>query len=440
MLPRLRLRPASLLFRTSLTLGVSALAIAAISIWALSQFVIAPIAEQSAEDEAALLVLSAQTWVELPPPARPYYELELFESHQLVLSPERRPLQLVVDPGGSLGLLESALSKRLREPIGLFQGDDLIWAEIPMGGVMLQLGFAPDRGAAAPWSVVLVIFAAGAVIVFFASLLIVQRIVRPLEAVASSAEAFRGGAEFDRLPETGPQELVALTRSFNTMAEEISALLANRTTLLAGVSHDLRTPLARMRLVLELMGDGIDGDLRERMARNMDAMEALLSKGLKFARGLAEGQAETVELGAHLARLVNTQAEPLLSFENRLREPRTVRLAVEALDRVLENLMNNALAYSGAPVVLRLKESAKGLKVQVLDRGPGIPEGERQRVFQPFYRLEQSRSLATGGSGLGLAIVKQLCDAQGWRIEVTEHGGGGGAVFTVTLPPSVQAA
>ena len=150
MLPRLRLRPASLLFRTSLTLGVSALAIAAISIWALSQFVIAPIAEQSAEDEAALLVLSAQTWVELPPPARPYYELELFESHQLVLSPERRPLQLVVDPGGSLGLLESALSKRLREPIGLFQGDDLIWAEIPMGGVMLQLGFAPDRGAAAP--------------------------------------------------------------------------------------------------------------------------------------------------------------------------------------------------------------------------------------------------------------------------------------------------
>ena len=76
--------------------------------------------------------------------------------------------------------------------------------------------------------------------------------------------------------------------------------------------------------------------------------------------------------------------------------------------------------------------------LQVLDRGPGIPEGERQRVFQPFYRLEQSRSVATGGSGLGLAIVKQLCDAQGWRIEVTEHGEGGGAVFTVTLPPSVQ--
>jgi two-component system osmolarity sensor histidine kinase EnvZ len=170
----------------------------------------------------------------------------------------------------------------------------------------------------------------------------------------------------------------------------------------------------------------------------MDAMEALLSKGLKFARGLAEGQARKIELGAHLEALVETQAQPLLSFENRLREPRIVKVAVEALDRVLENLMNNALAYSEAPVVLRLKESAKGLKVQVLDRGPGIPEGERQRVFQPFYRLEQSRSVATGGSGLGLAIVKQLCDAQGWSIEVTEHGEGGGAVFTVTLPPSVQ--
>jgi two-component system osmolarity sensor histidine kinase EnvZ len=228
---------------------------------------------------------------------------------------------------------------------------------------------------------------------------------------------------------------VALTRSFNTMAEEISTLLANRTTLLAGVSHDLRTPLARMRLVLELMGDGVDGDLRARMVRNMDAMEALLSKGLKFARGWPRARPGRSSWG-RTSRPGETQAQPLLSFENRLREPRTVKVAVEALDRVLENLMNNALAYSEAPVVLRLKESAKGLKVQVLDRGPGIPEGERQRVFQPFYRLEQSRSVATGGSGLGLAIVKQLCEAQGWRIEVTEHGGGGGAVFTVTLPLS----
>lgn len=435
-----RLRPASLLFRTSLTLGVSALAIALISIWALSQFVISPIAAQSAEDEAALLVLSTQTWVELPPQARPYYELELFESHNLVLSPERRRLEPVEAPSGSLALLQSALSERLREPIGLFQGDDLMWAEIPMGGVILQLGFAPDRGAAAPWSVVLVIFAAGAVIVFFASLLIVQRIVRPLDAVARSAQAFRGGAEFDRLPETGPQELVALTRSFNTMAEEISALLANRTTLLAGVSHDLRTPLARMRLVLELMGEAVDPDLRGRMERNMDAMEALLSKGLKFARGLAEGQARTIELAAHLEALVQTQHQPELRFESRLPGPKSVTLATEALDRVLENLMNNALAYGKGPVVLRVKESAKGLKIQVLDRGPGIPESERQKVFQPFYRLEHSRSVVTGGSGLGLAIVKQLCDAQGWRVELTEHGGGGGAVFTVTLPLSVVSA
>ena len=246
-------RAASLLVRTTLVLAVSAVAIAATAILALNTFVIRPIAERSADDEAALLVLSAQTWVELPPNARPYFELELAQNHDLIISPQARDLP-PADLGMSyLDLLQTKLGERLGTDVQLMQGDDLIWANVPMGGYTMQIGLSPNRKDIQPLNVGLIIVIMGAAIVFGTSLLIVQRIARPLVRAAQLAETFRGGEQFVPLPESGPSELVTLARSFNTMAREISALLSNRTTLLAGISHDLRTPLARMRLALELL-------------------------------------------------------------------------------------------------------------------------------------------------------------------------------------------
>ncbi|MDZ7827519.1 MAG: HAMP domain-containing protein [Gammaproteobacteria bacterium] len=290
------MRPASLLLRTSFTLGVSALAIALVSILALDRFVTTPLAEQSADDEAALLVLTAQTWVELPPAARPYFELELVESHGLVISPEVRELDPLDVDRPWMGLLHTKLDERLERPVRLLEGDDLVWAEIPMGGFRLQVGFSPDRRGVEPLSVALVIFGAGAAIVLIASLLIVQRITRPLDAVAQSARRFRGGSVPEPLPETGPSELVTLARSFNTMASEISELISNRTTLLAGISHDLRTPLARMRLAVELLPEDTDPQLVARLSRNLEEMDALLSVTLQFARGLSGEDVTEVRL------------------------------------------------------------------------------------------------------------------------------------------------
>ena len=122
-----------------------------------------------------------------------------------------------------------------------------------MGGHDLQIGFSPGRRDIQPLYVGIIIFGLGAAIVFITSLIIVQRITRPLVQAAERVESFRGGENFETLPEQGPRELVSLARNFNTMAREISALLSNRTTLLAGISHDLRTPLTRMRLALELL-------------------------------------------------------------------------------------------------------------------------------------------------------------------------------------------
>jgi two-component system osmolarity sensor histidine kinase EnvZ len=415
--------PFSLLARTTVTLTVSSLMIALVSIFALNFYVIDPIAQRSAADEAALLVLSAQTWVELPPDARPYFELELAQSHDLIISSLPRDLAPAsVSQQPYLSLLEDQLSARLNEPVRLLADEELTWVNVPMGGFELQIGFSPERRDIRPLYVGIIIVVLGAAIVFLTSLRLVQRIARPLSEAAARAETFRGGENFDPLPEEGPRELVSLARNFNTMAREISALLSNRTTLLAGVSHDLRTPLTRMRLALELLPENVDRSLVARFERNLESMDDLISDALRFARGTGESP-QDVELAPFVKDLVESH-DPKIPVK--ICEPAIGRFALApgALRRVLLNLINNAEQHGD-----RVSVTVEGANVHVIDRGPGIPDEYKEQVFQPFFRLDRSRSVATGGSGLGLAIVQQLCQAHGWRVRVADPAGGGTEVI-----------
>jgi two-component system, OmpR family, osmolarity sensor histidine kinase EnvZ len=418
-------RPASLLVRTTLVLAISAIAMASTAILALNAFVIQPIAERSADDEAALLVLSAQTWVELPPDSRPYFELELAQNHDLIISSKARDLEPADLSIPYLDLLKAKLSERLGTDVRVMQGDDLIWANVPMGGYTMQIGLSPNRKDIQPLNVGLIIVIMGAAIVFATSLLIVQRIARPLVRAAQLAETFRGGERFVPLPESGPSELVTLARSFNTMATEIAALLSNRTTLLAGISHDLRTPLARMRLALELLPPDVDPKLIERFDRNLTVMDELIGDALRFARGTGEAP-QRVELRGYLDDIIpGIDEQVVVQWHGPATAQRSV--AVGSLRRVLQNLLANARQHgAGLPeLVVEANDKTDAVAIHVIDRGPGIAEDHRSAVFQPFFRLDRSRSLSTGGSGLGLAIVQQLCQAHGWLIEIREREGGG---------------
>jgi two-component system osmolarity sensor histidine kinase EnvZ len=409
---KIRFGQGSLLARTNLTLAVSSLLIATVSIAALNVYLIEPIAEQSANDEAALLVLSAQTWVELPPAARPYFELELAENHDLIVSSTPRELGIATLEQPYLSLLQERLSERLGEAVTLLEGDELIWLDVAMGGHRLQIGFSPGRRDIQPLYIGIIIFGLGAAIVFLTSLTIVQRITRPLVQAADRVESFRGGENFEPLPEQGPRELVSLARNFNTMAREISTLLSNRTTLLAGISHDLRTPLTRMRLALELLPEGVDPKLIERFERNLENMDALIGDALRFARGTSETQ-QLVSLEPFVEDVVESY-DTSIPFES-LNGSAQLPLAAGALKRVLTNLISNAQQH-GDCVRVRLD----GTDIRVVDSGPGIPDEYKEQVFQPFFRLDSSRSSVTGGSGLGLAIVKQLCQAHGWRVRIED--------------------
>ncbi|MGI9325036.1 MAG: ATP-binding protein [Pseudomonadales bacterium] len=428
----------SLLARTNLTLAISAALIVLIAILALFYFVIEPIAQRSADDEAALVVLAAQTWVELPPDARPSFELEMAQSHDLILSEDVRSLPLFEESNLYVDLLAIRLSERLDEPVALLQSDELLWVNVPMGGQQLQIGLSPRFQEIQPLYSAMFIIGLGGAVVFVTSLFIVTRVTRPLVLAAERAESFRGAQDFEPLPEQGPKELVSLARNFNTMARDISQLLTNRTTLLAGISHDLRTPLARMRLALELLPDDTDPTLVARMARNLTAMDELIGDALQFARGTQESP-QPVDLPLFLEDLLDSyDSDVALTIE--VAPPRGLLAAPGALRRVLSNLLENAMQHGGhtdseaaAPVAIHVRAT----NIMIADRGPGIPEEHLEAVFQPFFRLDGSRGTSTGGSGLGLAIVSQLCQTHGWQIALQSSPRG--TVAVLELQPALVA-
>jgi two-component system osmolarity sensor histidine kinase EnvZ len=298
-----------------------------------------------------------------------------------------------------------------------------------MAEYQLQIGVAPDRRDTQPLYVAIIIVGLGAAIVFFTSLFVVQRVTRPLVKVATQAERFRGVENIEPLAETGPRELVSLARNFNTMASEISVLLENRTTLMAGISHDLRTPLTRMRLALALLPDSVDQALVRRFEHNLESMDELIRDALRFAKGASEKDQE-FELVTFIEDILSTFEQDVVLTAEVSREHRVV-LAPNAFSRVLTNLISNGIKHGG-----EVRLIVRATAVAIVDNGPGIPEQQRSQIFQPFFRLDSSRSAATGGSGLGLAIVDQLCQTHGWTIEVADAAQNAplpGAQFTLSF-------
>ncbi len=426
--------PTTLFGRTAATLLVVFMLAQGAALYAVWKTVVAPLAERSADDLAARMVLAAQTWVELPPETRADYEIELFLQHNLELGKVSAALPKELEASFFGDHLEQSLSQRTGQTVLLKQGPDAAWAwaEIKLADNLLRVGFLRDRYELdAPWEAGMV-FLAGALLTLAAALFLARRTSVRLRLLAGSAAEVGQGRLPDRLPETGAEELKTLTVSFNRMADEVQALLENRTVLLSGISHDLRTPITRMQLALAMLDDA-DPAMIQRMEGDLREMTRLIAQMLDFARSL-KGETETdVDLAQTLTDMAASSSHP---DRVRLRPAPACRrlLSVAALNRVVGNLIENALRYGeGQPVDLELEDRADAVTIRVLDRGPGIPEAEREKVFQPFYRLEASRSRDTGGSGLGLAIVRQLADAQGWRIDLRDRAGGG-LMAEVTLP------
>lgn len=410
-------------------------------------FVMLPMAERSADDLAGLMVLSAQTWAELPPQTRPVFEAELLRNYELALRPGMAPppdTSLV--HGFYLHYLEQALQERSGAPVFLAQapgpqGGAWLWTSVQAGGQAIGVGFSEERTNTRPlWSLAVVLLA-GTALAAAAAVWLARRIATPVARLEQAAAELASGASPALLPVSGPRELADLARHFNLMTLQVRELIDARTTLLAGISHDLRTPLARMRLALELLTLKPSPALIARLEHDIEEMNALIGRLLDLAKGLDHEEQRRFELAPWLAERSRLHAGVAQAAQATLGVSCPAGLHVQAapgmLGRLVDNLLGNALRYAPGTIELAAQMAAgsdgQRVRLAVLDRGPGIPAPQMDAVWRPFQRVEGSRSPHTGGYGLGLAIVSQLARAQGWTVGLEARAGGGLAAW-VELP------
>ena len=252
--------------------------------------------------------------------------------------------------------------------------------------------------------------------------LIASRISRPLKALAISAKAVGRGLNPTPLPESGAEEMRLLAGAFNAMAADLQRHEKDRSEVLAGISHDLRTPLTRVRLEAEM--SVADEAARQAVVADIEQMEAVIAQFMDYARTDLGEEAVATDLGALLASAVERQrqrGQPMRLTTDDLPE---LPVRPRALTRAIGNLIDNAVKYGGGEISVSMSRQAGETWIEVGDRGAGIPASETERLKRPFTRLEVARSNATG-TGLGLAIVDRIARLHDGRLELLPNPGGG---------------
>ncbi|WP_025660041.1 HAMP domain-containing sensor histidine kinase [Rhizobium sp. IBUN] len=252
----------------------------------------------------------------------------------------------------------------------------------------------------------------------------VRQAIRPLVNLAKAADTLDPNVKALRLSETGPSEVAYAATAFNAMRERIAQYLEERVQILAAISHDLQTPITRMKLRAEMAEDFGD---RDKLMQDLGEIERLVKEGVAYARS-AHGNVEKpsrIDLSSFIESLVYDYQDTGKAVAITEMSGGAIMTRPHALRRVLTNLIDNALKFGGSAEIEVKRRSDEGIVISVLDHGPGIPDDQLEAVLKPFFRLEQSRNRDTGGTGLGLAIAVQLAAAIGGSLTLRNRDGGG---------------
>jgi two-component system osmolarity sensor histidine kinase EnvZ len=445
----IRLIPQSLLWRTflliALLLGLSVTAW--LQIFRLYER--EPRSVQIADQIAAIVNLTRAALVSSKPENRAYLLGEISESERIEIYP--------VDNGETLEPLpQRPVIRRIEELLRIKLGDNTrfaasrnnlpgVWVSFHIEDDEYWVRLRGDRIDPNPplqwvgWGLAALLLA------LIGAYFIVWTINRPLKELTAAARAVGRGERGAAVPEVGAAEIRALASAFNQMANDLKTAEANRTLILAGISHDLRTPLARLRLGVEMSADPTFTD---GMVADIEQIDAIIGQFLEFARSGQDeaapaGDVDLNALAAELRSHYESHGRPLAVEADAA--PVVVRGRRPALRRALHNLIDNALRYSAdaagnTDLSVRVAHADGRALIEILDRGPGIPDGEAERLKQPFTRLDIARgtadgseSGAQGGSGLGLAIVERIAHQHGGRFDLLPRPGGG-LIARLSLP------
>jgi len=262
--------------------------------------------------------------------------------------------------------------------------------------------------------------------------IIAARINRPLSLLAAAANKLRQGETPQKLPVAGAEEMREVNRTFNEMSEALARLDTERRLLLAGVSHDLRTPLARLRLAVEMLPEEQAQSLKSGMIQDIADMDDIIHQFLDFVRGIEGEPTQMIDINTLLKSLAERHIRAGHNLVLKLTRTHLVPFRPLAMQRLLNNLVDNAFAYGKGTVTVRTDITADSIVVSVLDNGPGIPLSQMTRLLRPFERLDTARG-NEGGSGLGLAIADRIAKLHKGQLELINRPQGG-LEARLTLP------
>jgi signal transduction histidine kinase len=395
---------------------------------------------QALSDPAFRVTLSAQPPEQMPDEIDgPAKAIEDYVLQQLPDRPDRQVRVAVFGPTGPPGgsPFEPPFDRRpgfgpMNGMGGMMQhgmmGPDFgVWRGLRVAVKLSDsqwLSFAtalPQGGPAVSWQFIISMALMG-VIVLAVSVWAVRRVTAPLGLLAGAADRLGRDVTAAPLAEVGTVEMQSAARAFNRMQERLRRLIESRTQMLAALSHDLRTPLTLLRLRTEEVADAEE---RDKMLATIGEMNEMIGSTLAFARDQVRAEPRRrVDVAALIASVVDDMADAGLAVSMTPAAPLILDCQPGALKRAITNLLDNAVKY-GKCARVTAAAAGKAIEIAIDDDGPGIPEEELPRVFQPFYRIEDSRSRDTGGTGLGLAIAQSIVQAHGGELTLANRPGGG---------------
>lgn len=327
-------------------------------------------------------------------------------------------------------MLVQALGERIQQPyhIDTQRSDRTIVIYVKLPDALLTATIPESRVFSTSTYAFMIWMGAASVVLLGIAVLFLRNQIRPIRRLADAADAFGKGREITEFRPTGAEEVRAAARAFLAMRDRIRRHIRERTDMLAGVSHDLRTPLTRMKLQLSMMTGDTEVD---ELKRDVEEMEKMVGAYLAFARGQSEQPAEATDLGNLIAELADDVRRRGRELQIEMPQGLTLPLRRLSFKRALSNLVENALRF-GRQVKLSVLRHTNRIDIVIEDDGPGLPERERHKVFRPFYRLDQARH-GGGNVGLGLTIARDAVLAHGGEIQLGQSSMGG-LMVTIRLP------
>jgi two-component system osmolarity sensor histidine kinase EnvZ len=441
-------KPFSLLTRTGIIVGITLFVFQMAAIISLIAFLLLPVVKSSAATMAAIMKTSADNWLNLHPQNRNIFIQEIKKYYSFDLRINVTNNNSTIRPHEPyLFYLEDVLSQQLNQEIRFYEDRDnheLFHAHFFYQNYNFTVTVPLHQLGGQPHAAFYTILFTGFVLTLISSWWLAHQLNKPINQLITVVKQVSQGISPANLPEEGCNELATLSKCFNTMAKKVEEFLENRTVMLAGISHDLRTPLTRMALSIEMLSEDSDPELKQQIRSDIVIMNEMIGYYMELARSLTEEKPEQINLQQFLAALIQPhQTASLTKIQLKKSDAeqlnKKIWLYPIALKRILNNLIENAISYGeGKPITITYnlvhQNNINQLTITITDQGPGIPEEEIEKVFRPFYRVEKSRNSEFGGNGLGLAIVKQLAEARGWTIRLKNQDAGGiAAILNINI-------